>query len=215
MDAHVSKTIATYDVIAPHYRVTATPELRAWEESSMRLFASYLRGSRVLVPGCGDGRDSRYLSSLGLDVWSFDLSDGMLAEARTLDVRGRYVKLDLRDVASLGQTFDGVFASGCLYHLRRDEFATFVHDISAMLEPGAVFYLNLKIGTGEEYRAVPGDQYPGGAQARQLLQGERYYVYYQRQELAQYFRPYQRLHERELQHAEEVVEFWLRKNPEA
>jgi hypothetical protein len=68
MDEHVRKTIATYDVIAPHYRVTAIPELRAWEESSMRLFASYLQGSRVLVPGCGDGRDSRYLSSLGLDV---------------------------------------------------------------------------------------------------------------------------------------------------
>jgi SAM-dependent methyltransferase len=215
MDEHVRKTIATYDVIAPHYRITAIPELRAWEESSMRLFASYLPGSRVLVPGCGDGRDSRYLSSLGLDVLSFDLSDGMLEEARKLDARGRYVKLDLREVASLGQTFDGVFASGCLYHLRRGEFETFVNDIYAMLGPGGVFYLNLKIGTGEEYRAVPGDWYPGGEQARYRLQGDRYYVYYQRQELAQYFRPYQRLHERELQHAEEVVELWLRKSAEA
>jgi|SRR5882724_1837917 len=215
MDEHVRKTIATYDVIAPHYRVTAIPELRAWEESSMRLFARYLQGSRVLVPGGCDGRDSRYLSSLGLDVWSFDLSDGMLAEVRKLDARGRYVKLDLRDVASLGQTFDGVFASGCLYHLRRGEFATFVHDIYALLEPGGVFYLNMKIGTGEEYRAVPGDRYPGGAHARHLLQGDRYYVYYHRHELAQHFRQYQWLHERDLQHAEEVVEVWLRKSPEA
>jgi hypothetical protein len=78
-----------------------------------------------------------------------------------------------------------------------------------------VFYLNLKIGTGEEYRAVSGDRYPGGEQARQPLQGDCYYVYYQRHELAQYFRPYQRVHERELQHAEEVVEVWLRKSPEA
>ena len=206
MDEHVRKTIATYGVIAPHYRVTAIPELRAWEESSMRLFASYLLGSSVLVPGRGDGRDSRYLSSRGLDVLSFDLSDGMLEEAR---------KLDLRDMASPSQTFDGVFASGCLYHFRRDEFATFVHDVYALLEPGGVFSLNLKIGTGEEYRVVPGDRYPGGAQARRLLQGDRYDVYYQRQDLAQYFRPYQWLHECDLQHAEEVVEVWLRKSPEA
>jgi predicted TPR repeat methyltransferase len=148
-------------------------------------------------------------------VLSFDLSDGMLAEARKLDAHGRYAKLDLRDVVSLGQTFDGVFASGCLYHLCRGEFETFVHDIYAMLEPGGVFYLNMKIGTGEEYRAVPGDRYPGGAQARQLLQGDRYYVYYQRHELAQCLRKYQRLHERDLQHAEKVVELWLRKSPEA
>jgi hypothetical protein len=60
-DDHVERTIATYDVIAPHYHVTATPELRDWEESSMRLFANYLGGTSVLVPGCGDGRDSRYL----------------------------------------------------------------------------------------------------------------------------------------------------------
>jgi cyclopropane fatty-acyl-phospholipid synthase-like methyltransferase len=136
MDEHVRKTIATYDVIAPHYRVTAIPDLRAWEESSMQLFARYLPGARVLVPGCGDGRDSRYLSSLGLDVWSFDLSDGMLAEARKFDARGCYVELDVRDVAALGQPFDGVFASGCLYHLRRGEFEAFVDDICAMLEPG-------------------------------------------------------------------------------
>ena len=59
-DDHIERTIATYDVIAPHYHVTATPELRDWEESSMRLFADFLGGTSVLVPGCGDGRDSRY-----------------------------------------------------------------------------------------------------------------------------------------------------------
>lgn len=211
MDEHIRKTIATYDVIAPHYGLTATPELRAWEESSMRLFASYLNGFKVLVPGCGDGRDSRYLSFLGFDVLLFDLSDRMLEVVRKLDAPGRYAKLDLRDVASLDQTFDGVYASGCLYHLRRDEFEKFVNDIYSMLEPGGVFYLNMKIGTGEEYRAVPGDRYPGGEQARQLLQGERYYVYYHRDELKKYLEKYQCLYDRDLQHAEEVLELWLRK----
>jgi len=158
-----------------------------------------------------NGIDSRYLTSLGLDVVSFDLSDRMLEEARKLDADGRYVKLDLRDVASLGQTFSGVFASGCLYHLQRDEFASFVNDIYELLEPEGVFYLSMKIGMGEEYRAVPSDRYPDGEQARQLLQGDRYYVYYQRDELTPYLRRYQRLHERELQHAEEIVEIGLQK----
>jgi len=55
---HMEETIATYDRIAPHYVVTATPEMRAWEERAMRTFQSFLPGERVLVPGCGDGRDS-------------------------------------------------------------------------------------------------------------------------------------------------------------
>jgi cyclopropane fatty-acyl-phospholipid synthase-like methyltransferase len=181
----------------------------------MRMFAGCLPGARVLVPGCGDGQDSRYLTSLGLDVLSFDLSDGMLEEARKLDARGQYEKLDLRNVASLARTFDGVYASGCLYHLRRGEFKTFVRDIYAMLVPRGVFYVSMKIGRGEGYRAVPGHQYPGGEQARQLLQGDRYYAYYQRQELARYLRSYQLLRERPLQHAEEVFELWLSKGPEA
>ena len=87
---HVEQTIATYDSIATAYRITATLELRAWLEESMRVFVDYLPGARVLVPGCGDGRDSRYLSSRGLDVTSFDLSPGMLKVAISQDPGGRF-----------------------------------------------------------------------------------------------------------------------------
>jgi hypothetical protein len=62
---HVKQTIFTYNLIASDYKLTATPEMRAWEERSMRRFAGYLAGKCVLVPGCGDGRDSRFLASLG------------------------------------------------------------------------------------------------------------------------------------------------------
>jgi hypothetical protein len=55
-DSHVAQTIATYNVIAPDYILTATPEMRAWEENSIRRFSEFLTGKRVLVPGCGDGR---------------------------------------------------------------------------------------------------------------------------------------------------------------
>jgi SAM-dependent methyltransferase len=211
MDEHVEKTIATYNAIAPYYKLTATPEVRAWEESSMRLFANYLNGSSVLVPGCGDGRDSRYLSSLGLDVFSFDLSDGMLSEARNLDPDGRYEKLDLRDIECLNRGWDGVYASGCLYHLTRSEFERCLAAIHTILAPTGIFYFNLKIGSGEEYRATPGARYPGGEVARQFLLGERYYAYYRRDEIANYLQPFERLYERDMEYAEEIVELWLRK----
>src|ERR1700681_3755024 len=89
---HVAQTIATYNLIAPDYKLTATPEMRAWEENSMRRFSGYLAGKRVLVPGCGDGRDSRFLRSLGLVVHSFDLSEEMLKIAMAQDPEGSYCR---------------------------------------------------------------------------------------------------------------------------
>ena len=208
---HVLRTIATYDAIAPHYGLTATPALRAWEESSMRLFAGDLPGRRVVVVGCGDGRDSRYLCSLGLDVLSFDLSDGMLAEARRLDPESTYQKLDCREITTLSERFDGAFASGCLYHLQRHEFRQLLADVLMLLNPLGVLYLNLKIGRGEEFRDVPDERYPGGDEARRMLRGPRYYAYYQRSELTSYFIGYDVVRQRDVEHPQEVVEAWLRK----
>jgi 2-polyprenyl-3-methyl-5-hydroxy-6-metoxy-1,4-benzoquinol methylase len=102
---HVKETIATYDRIAAHYIVTATPEMRAWEEKAMRTFKTFLPGKRVLVPGCGDGRDSQYLASLGLRVISFDLSQGMLGIAKVKDPTGMYFLLDMGQMSALVGSF--------------------------------------------------------------------------------------------------------------
>ena len=115
-DDYVTQTIATYNVIAPDYKLTATSEVRAWEENSMRRFSGYLAGKRVLLPGCGDGRDSRFLRSLGLAITSFDLSEEMLKTATAQDPQGTYFRMDLREMDQCAGTYDGIFASGCLYH---------------------------------------------------------------------------------------------------
>jgi SAM-dependent methyltransferase len=190
VDEHIRRTIATYDRIARDYRVTATAELRAWEEGSMRLFRQLLPGSRVLVPGCGDGRDSRFLSSIGLEVRSFDLSEGMLTEARNQDPARVYEKRGLRDIARVSGTYDGVFAAGCLYHLSRSEFTEFLRAAQSVLSTNGVLYLRMKLGTGEEFRVIPRAAAPGGSEARRLLRGERFYTYYSHEELLILFRDY-------------------------
>ena len=91
MSDHVKITIDTYDRIASDYIKTAIPEIRAWEEESMKLFRDMLPGTSVLIPGCGDGRDSRYLKALGLSVISFDFSRGMLAQEKKYDPVGPFV----------------------------------------------------------------------------------------------------------------------------
>jgi SAM-dependent methyltransferase len=211
-DDHVAQNMATYDVIAEHYYLTATADLRAWKEASMRRFAGYLPGKTVLVPGCGDGRDSRYLSALGLAVTSFDLSDGMLAIARRQDPVGDYRRLDFRDLARLDGPYDGIWASGCLYHLTKPEFARCVADCHALLAPNGVFYLTMKEGDGERFEEQPGPRYPGGAEAQTRLRGKRFYAYYGRDELIELLAGFALLHEQRVEPSEGGFELWLRRS---
>jgi 2-polyprenyl-3-methyl-5-hydroxy-6-metoxy-1,4-benzoquinol methylase len=138
---YVAQTIATYNVIARDYKLTATPEMRAREENSMRRFGGYLAGKRVLVPGCGDGRDSRFLRSFGLEIHSFDLSEEMLKIAVAQDPQSTYFRMDLREIDRCEGTYDGIFASGCLYHLNKPEFSECVRFCWALLSR-AVFFIS-------------------------------------------------------------------------
>lgn len=208
---YVAETIATYDAIAADYKLTATPEMRAWEENSMRRFSGYLMGTRVLVPGCGDGRDSRFLRSLGLTVDSFDLSVSMLGIARAHDPEGNYFLSDLREIHKCPRPYDGIFASGCLYHLTKTDFAECVRSCRVLLSSRGVFYFNMKEGHGERIEDQPGPRYPGGMEAQRRLRGPRFYAYYQRDELLSMLSDFEILHEQKLLPGDGGFEFWMRK----
>lgn len=210
---HITRTIETYDLIAGSYHVIATPEHRAWLEDSMREFHSRLPGRSVLVAGCGEGRDSRYLRDLGAEVLSFDLSEGMLALARGADPAGSYLRLDLREVGSVGRKFDGVWACACLYHLTKPEFRQCLQAMHGILSPNGMLFLNLKLGEGERFIEVPREGYPGGDVAKDKLAGNRFYAFYTREELTGYFSGFQVEKERRdlLKEGDGAMEFWLRK----
>lgn len=54
------------------------------------LIHRYNRGSRALDFGCGTGRSTRFLRTLGLSVVGVDISQAMLDQARALDPSGNY-----------------------------------------------------------------------------------------------------------------------------
>lgn len=181
---HVTRTIETYDQIAPDYHLVSTPENRAWLEDSMREFYSRLPGKTVLVAGCGEGRDSRYLQTLGAYVVSLDLSEGMLSLARASDPTGSYLHLDLRHTQAIEQKFDGIWACACLYHLTKAEFRLCLRELHRILNPDGVLFLNLKLGTGEQFIEIPRDGYPGGELAKMKIRGNRFFAFYTRDELS-------------------------------
>lgn len=178
----------------------------------MRAFRALLPGERVLVPACGDGRDSRYLASLGLNVTSFDLSQSMLDIAKTKDSTGTYFLLDVRKMDTLDGSFDGIWASGCLYHLNKLEFADCIRQCHRLLSPGDILYLNMKEGQGERFETRPLPGSPGGELASRLLVGRRFYAYYTRDELLSHFERFDVVREDRILAARGGFEFWFRKS---
>ncbi len=55
-----------------------------------KLFAEHVRGKKALDFGCGAGRSTRFLKTLGYDVTGVDISDPMLKRARERDPHGDY-----------------------------------------------------------------------------------------------------------------------------
>jgi ubiquinone/menaquinone biosynthesis C-methylase UbiE len=109
---HVTETRAAYDTVAVDYASLLEGELRRspLDRALLGHFAERVGlegGGPVVDVGCGPGRITGHLATLGLDVSGVDLSPGMVAEARRrhthLDFRvGSLAALDLADASVTG-----------------------------------------------------------------------------------------------------------------
>ena len=106
-----------------------------------------LQNMRVLDIGCGAGRCSRFLRSLGNEVHGVDCNPRMIAQAVTHDPAGNYqlvdqikTKLPFED-----QSFDGLFSSWMLLEMGdTDQILNLLRECKRVLKPGgtAVFVSN-------------------------------------------------------------------------
>ena len=109
---HVTETRAAYDTVAIDYASLLEGELARspLDRALLGHFAELVGlegGGPVVDVGCGPGRVTGHLGTLGLDVSGIDLSPGMVAEAQRrhpdLDFRtGSLAALDLPDASVTG-----------------------------------------------------------------------------------------------------------------
>ncbi|MFF5798291.1 class I SAM-dependent DNA methyltransferase [Streptomyces albogriseolus] len=116
-----------------------------WAEDCLRRHGA---GTRVLDMGCGTGRDAGRLHAAGRRVTGADLSEPMLAYARTHHPGPEYVRADLHGFDFGAEAFDAVVCldSALLYCHTNEQLDRFLSSCRRALSPGGLLVAEMRNG---------------------------------------------------------------------
>ncbi|MGW0945094.1 class I SAM-dependent DNA methyltransferase [Streptomyces sp. NPDC002623] len=149
-DDFLTATRTFYDAIADDYADLLRDEVAAQplERAVMRAYSEFVgTGGRVVDLGCGPGRVTGFLATLGLSVSGLDLSESMLAIARRENPgirfeQGSMLKLDGHPDGSL----DGAVSWYSSIHTPVDELPALFAEFHRVLAPGGHLLLGFQVG---------------------------------------------------------------------
>ena len=104
---------ATYDKVEKYWN--------SFEKQNLKPYIESAKGKKTLDAGAGTGRLSVRLSEAGAQVTALDLSTEMLTILRSKNSDIETVEGDLEDMPFEDETFDMVFSSLALVHLKKIE----------------------------------------------------------------------------------------------
>lgn len=143
-----------YDPVAAAYADKYGDELKdkPFDRLQLELLAQRVRpGGLVADLGCGPGHVGGYLAGLGLAVAGYDISEGMLAQARAAHPGIPYQRLDFLNFAAPPKPWAGAVAAYSLIHVPRERLAGVLESIRRGLEPGAPLLASFHQGSGSQH----------------------------------------------------------------
>lgn len=141
-------TLAHYEQTAPAYaQAASTVDM----SHAIQMLVATIRsgGVRILDAGCGTGRDSLAMMSMGLDPVPVDGCKAMCGQAARL--LGVPVKRERFQDMVYDAKFDGVFACASLLHLEDDELKDAIARLLKALKPGGTLFASFMMGDGVRF----------------------------------------------------------------
>ncbi|MFJ7218609.1 class I SAM-dependent methyltransferase [Amycolatopsis sp. NPDC098790] len=147
--AYLTSTRTAYDTVADAYAEEARDALATspWDRAMLNTFAELVGATGPVGDlGCGPGRLTGHLASLGLDVFGVDLSPGMVAVARRAHPELRFEVGSLTALALEDGSLTGALAWYSLIHTPPEQLPVVVAELARVLAPGGRLLTAFQVG---------------------------------------------------------------------
>jgi cyclopropane fatty-acyl-phospholipid synthase-like methyltransferase len=133
----------TYNKIAKHWAKDHAQD-DWWVKTTDEFLSLLTPGSVILDIGCGPGVKSQYLVGHGFKVEGVDFSEGMINIAKKRLPAEKFHVLDIKDLDSFNEKYNGILAQAVLLHIPKKEIKDTLIKIKDRLNPGGYLYIAVK-----------------------------------------------------------------------
>lgn len=151
VDDWLANTRTSYDTVAVDYAHLLRDFLAQapYERAALGLFAELVAtvgGGPVADVGCGPGRITAHLGTLGLDAFGIDLSPGMIAVARRDHPNLAFAVGSMTDLSLADSSVAGLIAWYSLIHIPDDQLGGVLAHFRRVVRPGGPLLLGFHVG---------------------------------------------------------------------
>jgi len=139
----------SYDQIAGEYarRIYSELQGKPFDRELLSRLASVLKGrGGVCDMGCGPGHVTRYLQSIGTNVYGLDISPGMVQQARTLNPDIGFEVGDMQALKLADETLAGIVAFYAIVNIPGESLPAIFREMSRVLQVGGLLLLAFHMG---------------------------------------------------------------------
>ena len=108
-------------------------------------------GSKILDCGCGPGMDTGKFSQLGYSVTAIDLSERFVSLTKERVQTATVKKMDMRHLEFPQASFDGLWASFSLLHIRASDIEQTLSGFRTVLRPHGLLFAAVHRGPKTEW----------------------------------------------------------------
>ena len=108
-------------------------------------------GSKILDCGCGPGMDAEKFSQLGYNVTAIDLSERFVSLTKERVQTATVKKMDMRHLDFPQASFDGLWASFSLLHIRASDIEQTLSGFRTVLRPHGLLFAAVHRGPKTEW----------------------------------------------------------------
>ena len=108
-------------------------------------------GSKILDCGCGPGMDTEKFSQLGYNVTAIDLSERFVSLTKERVQTATVKKMDMRHLEFPQASFDGLWASFSLLHIRASDIEQTLSGFRTVLRPHGLLFAAIHRGPKTEW----------------------------------------------------------------